>query len=330
MKTAEEFQSYYQRILIADLQLLDEERKKFIKSLLKISLIFLAIGLACEGAVTFFESSIIEYNTMAIGVPVIVFIIWLIIFIFKTNKFSRQFADRFKKTVIAKIVKFVDENLNYYPENGIGQSSFSGSSIFQHGIDRYKSEDLVSGKLGLTKIEFSEVHAEYKTETYHKGRKQTHWHTIFKGLFFIADFNKNFSTRTVVLPDTAEKLFGFLGKTLQSMNITRDPLIKLEDPEFEKNFVVYGQDQIEARYILSTSLMKRIVDFKKKTKKEISLAFVNSSVYATVPVSKNLFEPRVFSTIVNFDLLKEYFEYMLLSAGIVDDLNLNTRIWSKG
>ena len=44
-------------------------------------------------------------------------------------------------------------------------------------------------------------------------------------------------------------------------------LVKLEDPEFEKSFVVYSGNQTEARYILSTSLMRRILDYKVNCKK---------------------------------------------------------------
>lgn len=57
------------------------------------------------------------------------------------------------------------------------------------------------------------------------------------------------------------------------MNIQRD---KLEDPEFEKHFAVYSSDQVQAGYILSTSLMSRIVDFKEKSSRRIHLSFIGS------------------------------------------------------
>ena len=69
---------------------------------------------------------------------------------------------------------------------------------------RYTGDDYVKGKIGDTYIEFSEIHSEYKTQN----NKQTTWHIIFKGLFFIANFNKNFKSETLVLPDVAQKAFG--------------------------------------------------------------------------------------------------------------------------
>ncbi|MHC4587019.1 MAG: DUF3137 domain-containing protein, partial [Planctomycetota bacterium] len=83
------------------------------------------------------------------------------------------------------------------------------------------------------------------------------------------------------------------------------------------------------RYILSTSLMERIVEFKKKTGRKIYLSFVGSKVFVAVSYTKSLFEPRLFRTLVDFESVREYFEDLQLTIGIVDDLNLNTRIWSK-
>jgi len=109
----------------------------------------------------------------------------------------------------------------------------------------------------------------------------------------------------------------------------RGELVRLEDPEFEKHFVVYGQDQVEARYVLSTSLMRRIVAFKQKTGHDVCLSFVNSNVHVAIKGSKNIFEPRIFRTVLDFGLIREYVQDLELATGIVQELNLNTRIWTK-
>ena len=243
---------------------------------------------------------------------------------------TRGFVTEFKHAVVRGVVTFCDPSLRYEPESHIGQGEFMSSLIFKHGIDRYRGEDYVAGKVGDTAVAFSELHAEYKTTTTDsKGNRRTQWHTIFKGLFFKADFSKHFSGTTVVLPDTAERLFGMLGKKLQEMNLNRKDLVKLEDPEFEKLFVVYGSDQVESRYILSTSLMRRITEFKKKTNRPLYLSFVASNVYMAITTGKDMFEPRIFRTLLDFEMCREYLEDLQLALGIVDELNLNTRIWTK-
>ena len=178
-------------------------------------------------------------------------------------------------------------------------------------------------------VEFSEVVARHKTTSGTGSKRQTHYTTIFKGIFFVADFNKHFKTHTIVLPDTAEKLFGKFGQSLQSMNKTRGELIKLEDPEFEKEFCVYGDDQVEARYILTPALVRSILEFKKKWNTKIYLSFVDSKVYIAISLKKNLFETRLFKSIVDYTFIEENVKYLILLIGIVEDLNLNTRIWTK-
>ncbi|MHC4844212.1 MAG: DUF3137 domain-containing protein, partial [Planctomycetota bacterium] len=231
----------------------------------------------------------------------------------------------FKYMVIERIVKFINENLIYNSSLYIPQTLYMTADIFKRRPDRYRGDDLVKGSLGKTEIEFSEIHSEYKT----RDKNGTHWHTIFKGLFFIGDFNKHFTCKMVVLPDRAERLFGHVGKMLQSWNIARDDLIKLEDVEFEKFFVVYGSDQIQARYILSPALMKRITEFRNKTGKDIYLSFQLSKVFVAIPYTKGLFEPKMCRSVLDSEPIKEYYEDLQLALGIVEDLDLNTRIWTK-
>jgi hypothetical protein len=238
---------------------------------------------------------------------------------------SKGYRSNFKMTIIERLVHFVDSQLSYNPNGCVKQSEFNYSQIFNTKPNHYKGDDLVWGKIGQTAIKFSELDAKYESGS---GKNRTVVQ-VFKGIFFIADFNKNFHGRTVVLPDTAERLFGRIGQMLQEWNFSRDDVVKLEDPEFEKEFVIYSTDQVEARYILSTSLMKRICDFKRKSGHKIHLSFVGSLVNVAISYTRNLFEPRLFSTLLDFEPIQEYFEDLSLAVGIVEDLNLNTRIWTK-
>ncbi len=314
MKTLEELRAFYETSLAGILADLDVQRKKIITNVL-----VWAIG---AGALALALALVSSNPGAVIYAPFAFFIVYSIVL----HITSREFTQEFKSKIIREIVRFIDPNLAYEPTQYIPEGIYKASDIFKTTPDRYRGDDYIAGKIGSTQIEFSELHTEYKTQD-SKGR--THWHTIFKGIFFIGDLNKEYHGRTVVLPDVAEKIFGFLGASLQSMNVTRGQLIKLEDPEFEKEFVVYGDDQIQSRYVLSTSLMKRILDFKKKSRRNIHLAFINGKIFVAISQPKNLFEPNFLKTMVDFAPIQEYFENFSLILGIVDDLNLNTRIWGK-
>jgi len=318
VKTLEDFTNFYNTALLADLKVLEQERRKIVTKLIYVMVAILCI----LGVCLLISMTNLQVETPFVFIVTIISILaYAAIYYFMT----RGYVARFKSLVIQRIVHFIDENLNYDADECIDKSTFMLSKIFTTKPNRYKGDDLVWGKTGATEIKFSEIKAAYETGS-GKNRRR---YTIFKGLFFIGDFNKHFTCETVVLPDTAEKLFGHFGQKLQSMNIFRGQLIKLEDPEFESHFVVYGDDQIQARYILSMSLMERIVEFRKKTGRKIYLSFVGSKVFVAVSYTKSLFEPRLFRTLLDFEPVREYFEDLQLTIGIVDDLNLNTRIWSK-
>lgn len=321
MKTLEELKQFYDTQLLPLLNELEARRKQVVQNSMIVFAVILLLGIGA-GAVILSKTG----NPITLLIPIIAaVVIGSIIFGF----LSRDYKAQFKQKIIGGLVRFIDPGLSYQSDGCVSKDTFKQSDIFQHHIDRYKGEDCVTGKIGQTQIMFSEVHAEYKTTSGSGKNRQTHWHTIFKGLFFLADFNKHFSGQTVLLPDTAQKLFGNFGQTLQSMSLGRDELIKLEDPEFEREFVVYGSDQIEARYILSPALMQRISEFKRKTGQPIYLSFTGSNVFVAVSLVNNMFEPAFFSCAANFDCIQEYYRDLMLAVGIVDELNLNTRIWSK-
>ena len=309
MKSIEELKALYEKKLVPELSVLENQRKKICEKLFFYGVIIFALVLPIS---VVFK----HFLPMILGIVVFTGIFYFTI---------QEYVSKFKTDIIERIIKSIDGNLNYSKFNYISESIFKSSKIFLHSIDKYTGDDHVEGKIGETHLEFSEIHAEYVVHT--KNGRQNH--TIFKGLFLVADFNKHFKSRTIVLPDIAEKLFGNLGTFIQSINKTRGELVKLEDPEFEKYFAVYGQDQIEARYVLSTSLMKRIVDFKKKSNKDIYMSFVGSQIFIAIPYDRNLFEPRVFRTLIDFEPIKQYYNDLKLAIDIVEDLNLNTRIWSK-
>jgi Protein of unknown function (DUF3137) len=152
---------------------------------------------------------------------------------------------------------------------------------------------------------------------------------VFKGLFFVGDFNKYFQGQTLVVPDHTERYLGSLAQDLQALNTQRGQLVKLEDPEFEKLFAVYSTDQIEARYILSTSLMQHLVDFTKKSRRDTFVSFINDKIYIAIKYDEDLFEPKLFKTMIDFEPIREYFETLQLMMGVVEELNLNRRIWTK-
>jgi hypothetical protein len=61
----------------------------------------------------------------------------------------------------------------------------------------------------------------------------------------------------------------------------------------------------------------------------VHIGFVRSNLYMAISLRKNMFEPRILRTMLESETVRDYLEDVILAVGIVEDLNLNTRIWTK-
>lgn len=247
------------------------------------------------------------------------------------NKISAETANyksRFKNDVIGSILRSVDPSLSIRPKDGISEAEFRSSQLFSNNPDRYFTEDLIAGKIDKTSFYFAEVHAEYKTETQTKNGRQTHWHNIIKGIIFVGDFNKHFNGVTIIRPkDFGSSLGAWFSKNVYSFGDKN--VIELENDTFSKNFIVYSNDQIEARYILTPSLMERIGALNQRSSQTVSLSFVAANMYIAFPLANNYFEPPIFTTLLKQNILENDLAVLSFMYDIVHELDLNTRIWTK-
>lgn len=241
---------------------------------------------------------------------------------------EKIYKDRYKRDVIGATLASIDANLTFDHYKGILEPEFRYSQLFSTTPDRYNTEDLVVGKLDKTGFYFAEVHAEYKTETQTKNGRQVSWHDILKGIIFVADFNKHFNGITVVRPKSmSASISAWFSKNVFSFG--DKSVVQLENDAFNKDFVVYSSDQIEARYILTPALMERIADLNKRSAYHVSLSFIASRMYIAFPLDHNYFEPPLFKTLINPNLLSNDINILNFMCDIVRELDLNTRIWTK-
>ncbi|MEJ2501292.1 MAG: DUF3137 domain-containing protein, partial [Campylobacterales bacterium] len=290
MKSTSELTDFYYTELYDSLQDLEAQRSRVKKRIVLFFGILAAIALGIIGLI---YGSCHCFNEAYI---------WIGVGAAAVGGFGYRFLisgyrSGFKEQIIRPLIEAIEQDLRYAPDATIPQSLFQYSGLFTQRVDRYRGNDFVRGQIDGISIQFSDIHAEHRSRD-SKGR--THWTTIFQGLYIVADFNKHFKGRTVVLPDLAENLFGsFIGGMLQSRNFTKDQLVKMDDPAFEKAFVVYGSDQIEARYILTHTMMERLLKLKKDTGSKIYVAFKGEKIMIAIDYDKDLFEPTVFHSLLS-------------------------------
>jgi hypothetical protein len=232
-----------------------------------------------------------------------------------------------RSQLLEPLIRFWDESFQYLQHGAIERGEFEASRLFAgEPFNSYGGEDLVTGMHGETAFRFSELRVKHVTR--HKNRSETK--VVFEGLFFIADFNKSFRGETLVLPDTAERALGGLGRAFQSLasGVAGLALVELENPDFERAFVVRSSDATEARYLLSPSLMQRILAFHQNTGSRLRIAFSRGRIHVALPLASDMFALTP-GRPVGLTELRAWAGELLFATSIVDELDLNTRIWSK-
>jgi len=320
MKKLSQLTDFYYETLYPSLKELEKQRTQLKHRLIVLGIIYTTVF-------------IFLYFVLAPAVSSSWDLLSVLVFIYLTigaigyKYLIKDYASEFKIKIIAPLIDAIDKNLSYTPTTHVPEHLFRKSELFTSSIDRLSGNDYVRGKIDDVNIQFSDIHAQQRVRN-SKGKDE--WKTLFEGLFIVAEFNKNFYGKTVVLPDMAQNRFGnLLGSWLQSNNFTRDTLVKMDNNAFEKEFVVYGSDQIEARYILSHSLMKRLLVFKNKAKKPVYISFIGNHIHIAIDYSKDLFEPSVFHSLLEYKVAMDYVETLHLSLGVVEELKLNQKLWKN-
>jgi hypothetical protein len=225
-----------------------------------------------------------------------------------------NYRARFKKEIVSEIFRAVSPGATYEPFRHITHQTFVQSGLFALQGD-VRGDDLVRGRIGETPFEASEMKRSYST-----GGRNSQTVSVFHGLFFHLDFNKRITGRTVVQPRDAAAI-----RLASRRDLTE---VTLEDPDFGSRFEVFSTNPVEARYILTPLLMERIVSIHDRTHRPLFLSFVDNRAFVAVDYGRPLFEPSIAQT-TSFDALAEMGEHFGLAELVVEQLDLNTRIWTK-
>ncbi|WP_353661577.1 DUF3137 domain-containing protein [Hydrogenimonas sp. SS33] len=308
-RTSDLIDFYYDE-LHGELEGLEAERKRLLRNLSIVALItaaaFVAYVIYADGDILYDR----VYTVLFVALPV-VFVAreWM----------SRSYRKRFKQEVFGRIVARVDPSLSYEPEGKVPEALFVASGLFGTRYDTYRGSDLIRGKIGETPIRFSNLKV--------KKRKGDDDETIFAGTFIVTEFHKHFTHPLAVMPDVAERYLGVIGSWMQNAGARN--LVRLDSPRFEKYFKVYSDDAVEAHYLLTPNLMEKIVELRERAGADLYLSFRYDKLFIAIANGGRWFEPSLFRSLLRLDIVKGYIENLQLLLGIVEELNLNRRIWSK-
>lgn len=231
-----------------------------------------------------------------------------------------------------------DKEWDYHTSKRVSNRRMKHAGLFYlKPKDRAQGKDLVEGKLGSTTFQFATLSLYERKDKptrnrIRRRRKKPKYKRKFKGFLFLADFNKHFSGHTL-LRDKKLKSFAhvkrvihlFLNRLLSKKEMDT---IRLESKEFNDYFKTRTTDELEARYILTPNFMEKLVDFTKKRHYPLDVSFQKEYISMSVATKKSFYKPSVFKSMEG-NQMKDVYNILLFFFTIIEELNLNTRIWSK-
>lgn len=285
-----------------------ELEKERLRLLIKLELVFVFAGFI--GILSFVIFYFYMQRDVVISLFVGIFSAGFFYALIK-NFLTRDFNKSFKSIAIKKVIKNL--GLDYESDKFINYSEFNAPKIYPTP-DSYSGNDLIYGDYNGVSFKFSDLFLQKRVEMVdEKGKTKVSYETIFRGICFIAEFNKNFTSKTYAL--SHRRSVGF-------------PKFEMDDSEFEKVFNVYGDDRINAFYILTPNLMENILKLRNLFKSPLNLAFLNNKIYIYIEFGKDSFEPDIKKSLVGDDsLILRYKAEILALLNIINELNLNRKIF---
>ncbi|MBE6152801.1 MAG: DUF3137 domain-containing protein [Firmicutes bacterium] len=259
------------------------------------------------------------FPTLFIGV-----VVGIIITLIISSKPSKMFTMAFKEKFVLKSLKNIFTDLKYQPEIGIDESTIRDTQMMDMG-DRYSSNDYISAKYKNIAVIQSDVHIEEKHETRDSdGNKRTTWVTIFRGRWMIFDFNKNFKANIQV----SQKGFGN-SRINNWGNKLKYKKIMMEDQVFNNQFRIYAQNEHDAFYVLTPSLMEKIKSLTNTINGKILLCFIDNKLHVGIQNNKDSFEHSIFKKINEDKVIEEISKDIKLITNFVDELDLDNDLFRK-
>jgi len=302
-----EFYDKYKNIIVPKVRVYDNKRKiRLIIAAIGSSILFL---LGIFTLLFLFLADDVRNDSDAQegllkGAGLFFFLSWLFWFTLK-----KGFENKIKEKIMP-IVCSCFNNLKWKQDN-----YFANETLFVHSgvISNFTSSEYDDIFYGSYKdVNFEIIESEY----WRKSGK--HSYKIFDGVIVKLDMNKRFTSHTIIKPNSL-------------MHISPSQHLKhtvLEDVVFENKFDVFTDDEVDARYLITTSFMERLNKMKIAFKADkVSCAFYGDQLFVGLETSKDIFS--LCSLVKPVDDPKQYFqmyEEIVSIIKLIDHFKLDQKI----
>ena len=339
-KLHEDFKKFYDKKLLEDYVKLEDKRRKNLKSFLFRFVPFcIVFYLLCKIFILTYKDVV---NLFLLSIIPLYYVFWPLL----------EFEADTKNVVMDKILSFFGSfkfGINRISDKDIKKSELFANFSYSSNCDEF------CGSYNGVNISVSE------TKIYKQGVRSSR--IIFNGLLIMLDFDRKFKGKTVLISKCSLKfeliilfiyLLGLSGYTYLSMqgapslmfvwvlvfnhfiffawyivtrvkNRSKREVINLEDVVFAKKWKVYAKDQVEARYVLTTAFMERILEVKRRFKgKDIEFSFFGNKLFIAIHTSKDMFETTsLFRSALKYDRIQNVVNQFYSIFSIIDLLKID-------
>lgn len=246
-------------------------------------------------------------------VPLVFGIVGFIVSSAIKNSVSKEF----KKTFVPALIKEMYPDSTYEPEHGIALNVVLEPGFFRYP-DRYFLEDFISATYDGIPFAMSDFTLqEEHTTTDSKGNTRTTYETYANGRFMVFDFKRDFKEVVKI----TEPKYIYNTKGLEK--------VETESLEFNDKFTVRTSNPLTAFYVLTPQMQLKILEFEKKFKGSIYLAFMYGKLYVAICDSVSILDVKVGKKTVE-ELKEIIISQLNIPAAVINEFGLNTDKYNKG
>lgn len=224
---------------------------------------------------------------------------------------AKDFEQTVKREVMPEILKNL-KTFKWRTKSSISDGYINFSDLFADYNRRF-DDDNFSGKYKGVTINICETELGKKSGS----GKNSSYIVRFKGVLVNLLPEREFKSTILI---KKRGLLNFVPEGLQEVN--------LEDVEFEKRFNVYGDDQIETRYVLTTAFMDRFknIAFVFKSDK-IEASIKDTGILIAITVKRDLFKvAKLYRPICDYSQFKQMIDEFSSILELIEELKLNQNI----
>ena len=289
-------------------QELEQARKKALSKVLLCYSITVIIGI----------SIMLSIRSLGIGFGFIIIGIFIDHFI--TRKDIQNFNTLYKQNIVVMSMEKICTDVKFDMQKGIDRQVIASTNMMNMG-DIFSSNDYVTGKYKNINFEMSDVEIQEESTD---SEGHTTYYTIFKGQWYIFDFNKTFKANIQVC---ASNFHNARRGSLFAKKEERFKKVELEDIEFNKEFKVYAQNELDAFYVLTPGTMTKIKEVKSKIKGRLLFCFIDDRLHVALHNNKDFFEASIFKKVNVEKAIEKTNEEISAITNFVDILSLDNDLF---